>query len=133
MKVTNSDLYAAREALKKVNEHRFPVKTSFGLAKLSAKVNELTKPIDACRDELLKKHGDTKDGRTFINANSPNWPAFEVEFTELMAMEAEISVDMVRLPEKTSSTCDKCSHNMDRPLEIEPSVLMALERFVEVA
>jgi hypothetical protein len=133
LNVKNSDLYAAREALKKVNEHRFPVKTSFGLAKLGARVNDACKPIDTCRDELLKKFGKNEDGRTFINANSPNWPDFEREFTELMDMEAEIKVDVVKLPEKVSATCDKCNHNMDRPLEIEPSVLMALEKFVEVA
>ena len=36
----------------------------------------------------------------------------------------------VKLPEKVAATCDKCKHNMDKALEIEPAILLLLEKFV---
>ena len=60
----------------------------------------------------------------------------EDAFDKLMAEEAKINFDgiavPVKLPEKVAATCDACHHNMDRAQEIEPAILMALEKFVEV-
>ena len=49
-----------------------------------------------------------------------------------MNKEEEIVFDKVKLPEMVTATCDKCNHNMDKPFEVEPSILMALEKFIEV-
>jgi len=38
----------------------------------------------------------------------------------------------VKLPEMVAATCDKCHHNMDKVLEIEPAILLSLEKFIEV-
>jgi len=48
-------------------------------------------------------------------------------------MEVEIVLEPVTLPEKVAAVCDKCGHNMDRLLEIEPATLILLEKFVKVA
>ena len=49
-----------------------------------------------------------------------------------MAIEEEMVVDKVRLPEKVSCVCDSCKHNTDMPLMLEPTTLMALDQLVEV-
>ena len=69
-----------------------------------------------------------------VNENifSKDFAKFMGEMNELFSQEVEVVFDKVKLPEKVAGTCDKCSHNMDRMLEIEPNVLMALDKFVEV-
>ncbi len=63
---------------------------------------------------------------------SLTWEQFAKEVNELMAIEEEFVFEKIKLPEKVTGTCDACHHNMDVTLQIEPSILMALEKFVEV-
>ena len=74
---------------------------------------------------------DFGDGDTLVNVDL-SFPKFVDELTELMNQEVEVVFEKVMLPEKVAATCDKCSHNMDKMFEIEPSVLMALGKFVDV-
>ena len=69
---------------------------------------------------------------TKLDTTDENYPKLVEEVNELLAQEVEVKIDKVRLPETISATCDKCSHNMDKALEIEPSVLMTLGKLVEV-
>lgn len=83
---------------------------------------------------LVKKYGEAdKDNPKQINVDpeSENFPKFAEELGELFAQEVEVIFDKVKLPENVAATCDKCGHNMDKMLEIEPNILMALEKFVE--
>ena len=133
MKVTNGDIWTARDPLKTLVEQKFPVMVSYKLAKLVVKLNEPFKVIEEVRNGLVKKYGETNDkGSLEVKQDSENYPKFVDEFNELMAQEIELVFDKVKLPEKTASTCDACHHNMDKPLEIEPKILIALDKFVEV-
>ena len=133
MKVTNGDIFTAREPLTKIMEQKFPVMVSYKLAKMMSKLNGQYKVIEDVRNGLIKKYGEKDEkGNIQVKPDGPNWTVFIGDFNELMALETEIVFEKVKLPEKVAAVCDKCSHNMDRPLEIEPKTLMALDKFVEV-
>ena len=137
MKLKNGEIIRASQALQKI-EGKLPVKTSSDLAKLTIKLDEPLKVYDQVRkglvetyqiynepdgegNQLIKTKGKAEDLAKFIS-----------EMNELLALEVEIVVSKVKLPEKIAGTCDACHHNMDVPLQVETSVLIALDRFVEV-
>lgn len=135
MKLNNGEIFVAREPLQKLMEQKFPVMVSYKLAKMVSKLNEQMKVIDDVRNGLIRTYGkpDKENPQQIaVPTDSKDYPKFIEEFNELMTQEVEIVFDKVKLPEKVAATCDKCSHNMDKMLEIEPSVLMALDKFVEV-
>jgi len=133
VKLTNKDIFVAREPLQKLLGEKFPVKISYGLAKLAKKLNDQLEVIEEVRQSLIKKYGESNEkGQMEVKQDGENWGKFIEEFNELMAQEVEIVLGKVKLPEKVASTCDKCNHSMDKSYEIEPALLMALDKFVEV-
>jgi len=133
MKVTNRDIFEGRKAIQELLGLKLPVRTSLQVAKLSRKFNEVLKDIDVVRRGLIGTYG-TESGKSGkeVKADNENFPKFMQEFDELLETEVDIEATKVKLPEVISATCDACHHNMDRPLEIEPWILAALEKFVEV-
>lgn len=137
MKLNNGEIFAAWDALNKLTPEgtKFPVKVSLGIVQLRTKLRDKYGEIEEVRSGLIKTYGaPEKDNPQNIRVepDGENFQKFVEEFNELMAQEIEVVFDKVKLPEKVAATCDACKHNMDKLLEIEPSVLMALERFVEV-
>ena len=133
MELTNGDIWGTQEPLGKLMERKFPVMVSNKLAQRVSKLNEQFKVIDGCRTGLIKKYGETDEkGNLQVKPDGEGFPKFVVEFNELMTQGTGIEVGKVKLPEKVASTCDKCNHNMDKPLEIEPNILIVLEKFIEV-
>ena len=139
MKLNNGEIWMAREHLQRLTERKFPIKTSYDLAKMASKLNDQLKVIDEVRSGLVRTHGTPdKDNpkQMSVPQGGEGFNKFMEELAELMNKEEDIDFGKtkvpVKLPEKVAATCDKCSHNMDRPLEIEPSALMALDKFVEV-
>ena len=134
MKLKNGEIFSAWEALNKLTPEgtKFPVMVSMGIVKLRTKLSDPFKEIEEVRNGLIKTYGKEEGGQTRVDPEYEGYPKFIEEFNELMAQEVELVIDKVKLPEKVAATCDKCSHNMDKMLEIEPSVLQALEKLVEV-
>uniref|UniRef100_A0A6M3KAK7 Uncharacterized protein n=1 Tax=viral metagenome TaxID=1070528 RepID=A0A6M3KAK7_9ZZZZ len=133
MKLKNGDIFLAREPLQKLMAIKLPVRASYQVAKLASKLNEQLKVIDDVRNGLIKNYGEKGDrGQMEIKPESPNFQKFVDEFTELLDQDVEMVIEKIKLPEKVAATCDKCNHNMDKALELEPSILMALEKFVEI-
>lgn len=135
MKLNNGEIFASREPLQKLLGEKFPVKVSYGLAKMANKLNDQLKVIDDVRNGLIKTYGepDPENSQNIrVAPEGENFEKFVEEMNELFSQEVEVVFEKVKLPEKVAATCDKCSHNMDKMLEIEPSVLMALEKFVSV-
>ncbi len=137
MKLINGDIFAAWEALNKLTPEgtKFPVKVSLAIVKLRTKLNDPYKEIEEVRNGLIRTHGkpDKDDSQNIrVEPDSENFPKFVAEMNELLNQEVEVVFDKIKLPEKVASTCDKCNHNMDKALEIEPSVLQNLEKFIEV-
>ena len=133
MKVTNRDVFEGRNAIQELLQLRLPVRTSMQVAKLSRKFNGALKDIDVVRKNLITQYGtESEKGGKEVKPDNENLPKFMEEFNELLELEVNIVADKVVLPERIAATCDKCHHNMDRPLEIEPWILASLEKFVEV-
>ena len=139
MNLNNGEIFMSREPLAKLMEQKFPVRVSYNLAKMAGKLNEQLKVIDEVRNGLIRTYGKTdKDNpqQLSVDPKGKDYPKFLEEFNELMNKEEEIDFGKtevpVKLPEKVAGTCDSCHHNMDRMLEIEPSTLMALDKFIEV-
>lgn len=141
MKLTYGEINNAKGPLGELMKVKLPVKTSIELAKLATKLDAPIKEIEQVREGLVKMYGrpdpqrpsvvkvdaeiplvkDGKpvlaDGKPVMVAN-PDYPRFLTEYGELMRHEVEIVVNKIALPET---------------LEIEPTVVMALEKFVTVA
>ncbi len=139
MKLNNGEIWMSREPLAKLMEQKFPIKTSYDLAKMVGKLNEQLKIIDGVRSGLVRTHGTPdKDNsqQMSVPAGSEGFNKFMEELAELMNKEEDIDFGKVtvpvKLPEKVAATCDSCHHNMDRLLEIEPSILITLEKFIAV-
>jgi hypothetical protein len=119
MKVSNGDIFNAREALQTLIKERLPVKVSYRLARLAKKVSDQLTIIEEVRTNLVKQYGETdENGNLSIKPGAKNMAPFLTDFNELMGQEVEIDADIIKLPEDG--------------LTIEPSVLLALDKFIEV-
>jgi len=135
MKLNNGEIFASAEPLKKLLEVKLPVKSSLALARMANKLNEQLKIIEDVRNGLVRTYGkeDIKQkGQLRVDPEDENFSKFAEEFQELMNQEVEVVFDKVKLPEKVIAKCEKCEAIIEKPLEIEASVLMALEKFIEV-
>ncbi len=158
VKITNGEVVNALGALARLSG-KLPVRVSFELAKLDDKLGGYARPVEKTRKGIVEKYGIKmargEEGTTIITADvkpagdskqakaaaskkaEENLVAFRKEVTDLMELDVKdfllpgITVP-IKLPEKIAATCDKCHHNMDRPFEIESSVLVGLLKFVEI-
>ena len=120
MKLTNGEIFNAKEPLQQLIKEKFPVKVSYGLAKLASKLDAQLQVIEKVRQGLIQTYGETDPDnprQIRVDPQSEGFPKFAEELGELMTQEIEIVFDVVTLPDT---------------LEIEPKVLMALEKFVKV-
>ena len=133
MKLKNKDIWIAQEPLKTLMEQKLPIRVSYDIIRLVSKLSEQFKVIEETRQGLIKKYGKSDEkGQMSVEQGSESWEKFVSEFNELMSLEVEVVFDKIKLPEKISSTCNKCNHSIDKPFEIEAKILMALDKFVEV-
>lgn len=125
MKFTNGEIFMAKEPLQKLMEQKFPVKVAYGLAKLSNKLNDQFKVIDEVRNGLIKTYGevDPENPRQItVKPESEGFQKFADEMDELFAQEVEVVFEKVKLPQEVDGN----------QLQLEPNILMALEKFIEV-
>ncbi len=130
---TNGELYQARMPYAKLAGVKFPMKTAMAIAKQGAAFNPQLVIIETLRQKLVQQYGSPNPKNLMeytIYPGHENYAKFSEELNVLYDEEYEVDIDVVMLPEMVASTCDKCGHNMDRPLELEPAILMALSRFV---
>ena len=157
MKLTNGEIFNAKAPLESLIKEKLPLKCSYGLAQLASKLNGQLQVIDKVRQGLFLTYGDPNpqnltqmrcipvteerdnEGNVVKDAEdnpvmvpNPKYAKFKSEIEELMSLEVEVVVVPVTLPEKVTTTCDKCGHIVEKVLEIEPAILMALEKFVKV-
>lgn len=136
MELTNGEIFAAKEPLANLMSQKFPVRVSYNLAKLASGLNPQLKIIDEVRNGLFKTYGKPSEGnptQLTVPQDGEDYIKFLEEIAELFAQEVKVDIEKVKLPEKVAATCDKCHHNMDRPLEIEAIILLQLEKFIEIA
>lgn len=121
MKLTNGEIFNARKPLEKLLQEKFPVKVSYGLAKIAQKLNDQLQVIEKVRQGLFQTYGQPNPENPIqlrLNPESENYSKAMAELGELMAQEVEIVFDVVELPDT---------------LEVEPAILMALDKFIKVA
>ena len=124
MKVTNGEIWASREPLGKLAQMSLPVKTSLQVARLANRFAEQFRVIDDVRNGLIRKYGkpDEKTKQIAVAPKDKDFEKFVADFNQLMAETTELVFDKVKLPNMVDG----------KPFQIEPSILMALEKFVEV-
>jgi len=138
MKATNGELYGVNGALGRLAEIKLPVKTSLQVAKLASKVGDKLRPVEEVKKGLVKTYeiysepGEAGGEILKTKGDDGELKKFIEEFNELLLQEDEFVFEKIRLPEKIAGTCDACKHNMDVTFQLEPRILMALEKFVEV-
>ena len=120
MKLTNGEIFNAKVPFQQLTAQKFPVKTSLALVQLMQKLESFLIPVEKVRTGLVKTYGkaDENTGQTRVTPDSEGWEKFQEELVELMAQEVEVVFEKVALPET---------------LEIEPAIVMALEKFITVA
>uniref|UniRef100_A0A6H1ZK45 Uncharacterized protein n=1 Tax=viral metagenome TaxID=1070528 RepID=A0A6H1ZK45_9ZZZZ len=139
VELTNKQIWAARGAINQLMSQKFPVMVSYRLAKEAKKLQNELSVLNEVYNKLVEKHGqkDPKTGKPVVlqlideNPN-PAWDELHREWNEVLGQAVKLDIEKVKIPEKVASTCDKCHHNMDRPFEIEGSILMALDFLIEV-
>ena len=130
MKVKNHIIYLAGNTIQRLGEVKLPVRTSLAVAKLTIKLVDAQKPIEQVRKDIVKEYLPLKKDDKGVNIplTEIQQKELEAKVNELMEEETDLDQkDKIKLPEMVSSTCDKCHHNMDKPLEIESNILAVLE------
>ena len=120
MKLTNLEIFNAKEPLRKLLEEKLPVKSSYGLAKLASKLDPQLGVIEKVRQGLIQTYGEKDPDnpqQIKVSSQSEGFPKFAEEYGELMAKEVEIVIEVVALPDT---------------LEVDAATLMALQKFVKV-
>jgi len=120
MILTNMEIFNVKEPLVKLLQEKFPVKVSYGLVKTAQKLEAQLQIIEKVRQGLFQTYGEPdKNDPTQLRLNplSANYSKGMAELGELMTQEVEIVIEVVTLPDT---------------LEIEPSISMALDKFVKV-
>lgn len=138
IKVTNGEIFRSREAMAELLKIELPVKTSWMLVKLASKLNRILVNIESLRTKLVMKHGvlNEKTGNTEVSpfleeknedgtvkvTPNPKWAEFQDEFNALMALEEEINMYKIKIPEEVNG----------KPVSVSAATLGALEAFIEV-
>ncbi len=136
MKVSNGEINQAQAPFRDLTTRRLPVKTAYALARIGAKLAEQMAIIEGVRKGLFETYGKP-DPKKLHNLQMleefDTYPKFMAEMEELYAETVELEIDPVMLPLTVDSVCEKCNTPVTRPLEIEPAILMLLDKFIKVA
>jgi len=123
--VTNGDIFGAKEALEELMRHRFPIRTSFALAKMASAVNGHLPNIQMVRKQIIENYGtlhpEKRGNYQLPEEGTPERDAFNKEIEELMALEVEVDSAKVTLPSE-----------LPDDLGIAPGVLFTLSPFIDM-
>lgn len=120
MKLTNAEIYNSRGSFEKLLVQRLPIKTSYEILSVVSKINAQLIIIEATRSKLVEIYGQEdpkRKGLLRVTPDCPEYSKFLGEFGELMRIEVDVDIEPVLLPDT---------------LEIEPSVLMVLSKFIKL-
>jgi len=118
VKVTNGEVRLMRDALQKLIALKMPVSLSLKLAKLANKVNVDFQDMELVRISLVNQYGikDENGNMSVDLAPVEERNKFWSEFVSLLNQEVEIDAEPIVL---------------SIPLDVEPSVLMPLLKFLK--
>ena len=128
MELENGVIWAVWGPLQELAQVKLPVKVSFQIAHLAAKLRDPYGIVEGQRLGIVQKHGTkSEDGRTInIEQGSEAHIAATTEIQELFGLCQTVPLDekwqKIKLPEQVDS----------KPLEIESRILLPLLDFVEL-
>lgn len=131
IEVTNRELADSMVSLGMLSGMKLPVLVGLQVQKLVSKLREPAKIIDEVHNSLVSHYGQEQKGGEIVvvfpgdlgrRPVSPEHEKFLSEKKELMAQVVKIDAEKIKLP----STID------GKALQIEPSILIALEKFIDV-
>ena len=119
MKITIGELFNAKIPIERLIQCKVPVKAGFAIAKLTEAINKELVISGKMHDDLVMEYGEETPAGSknyAVLPTNPNYGLFHQKLDELKAITVEMNVNPIILPEV---------------LEIEPAVLMALEKFIK--
>lgn len=131
MKLTNGEIFTAREFLSVLSGKNLPIMVSLQVARLVQRFGEPLGAIEEVRLGLVKRYGQSQEdgniavvmpGDLLERPVSPDWEKFQSGMAELMEQEVDLDIEKVRLPQEVDG----------KLLQIAANILLALEKFVEV-
>jgi len=140
--IANILIYNAKLPLGKLLNEIFPIDTALALMKLSKMIEQPYQIIEETRKGLIMKYGDKSERGERVEIVPPgspdgkpaseNWDIFVKESNELFGRTTSILCEKVKLPRSVSVKCKHCGKITEKPFEIEPAALLALEPFIEI-
>lgn len=123
MKLSNGEIFAASKPLETLSKEKLPLKPSYRIAMLIKNLSSQLEVIEKIRIGLVGKYGEKNDkGDASIQPNTSNWFLFIGEMNELFIQEVEIEFEKIELPAEVDG----------KAFNIEPSILLSLDKFIEV-
>lgn len=128
MDLENGVIWTAWGPLQELTQVKLPVKVSFQIAQLAAKLRDPYQIVEGQRLGIVQKHGTkSEDGRTVtIEPGSDALMKATKEIEELFDLNQTVPLDekwqKIKLPEQVDG----------KGLEIEPRILLGLQDFVEM-
>jgi hypothetical protein len=123
VKLSNGEIFAASKPLESLSKEKMPLKPSYRIAMLVKKLSSQLEVIEKIRIGLVQKYGEKNEkGDVSIQQNTSNWFLFIGEMNELFAQEVEIEFEKIELPSEVDG----------KAFNIEPSVLISLEKFIDI-
>jgi hypothetical protein len=114
-----------KPAIGKLIQVQLPVRTAFEVARFTALIEPHIKTIENVKNSLIIQYGkiDERTATPIIDPECENWEQFVNEYNALMEIEVELPDTKISIPSTVNG--------MD--VKIEASVLLQLEKFVELA
>ncbi len=120
MKLSNADIYNTKVPMQKLLAVKLPVLVGIGVVKLAQKLRGPLDVIEEVRSRLVAAYGEPdphRPGASKISPEMEGFSKFAEELGTLLGQEVELEIDTVTIPAS---------------IEIEPFVVMALERFIQI-
>ena len=118
IKVTTGEMRNMMESLSQMAPMQMPVKASYWVARVLAKLQPAYEASEKARVKLVEEFG-VKTGPK-VSTDSPdseNWPVFEERYTELMAIEVDVDAPQIALSQFGD-------------ISLKPAFLMSLSKLV---
>src|SRR3990167_8907557 len=109
MKLSAGQVYSATETINKLAAVKLPLKGKYWISRIAAKLAPELQVIAEQRNELIKKHGEEKDGQLKLESAlpekdgvkstivNPAYVAFLADFETLLAQEIEVDCPTMKL------------------------------------
>lgn len=123
MNLTNREIYEARESLNKLFDMVWPIRVSFKLAELIAKLSDPFANIEKVRQGLIKRYGVSgENGKLEVKPDNEKWEEFIEQVNDLMEQKVEVVFEPIELPEIVG----------ENKVELKPNVLVHCMKFITI-